>query len=297
MNYYTGDLHFGHANVLKFDHRPFQSVEEMDRVLMEQWNAVVKPEDDVYILGDFCYRSQKDPLWYLERLKGKKHLIRGNHDGYVDKREDIRKHFVSIDDLLHLWDGSREVILCHYPLAEWPRFHRGAYHIYGHIHSKKSGCYSYMEEQEKALNAGCMVNHYTPVTLRQMIKNNREFQENKDYLWEKYGDHTGPLQMEEGYWIMPSVIPGKNRRFMDTGDSHYIFGEYCGSGLIYHYHINGERDHEHTFGEVLDTAYYFWDTFEIIGEDRKEYSSQELEFLDRLLQKCRTDRRKGGELR
>ena len=57
MNYYLSDLHFGHANAIKFDARPFADVDEMDRVMIEKWNGVVGDDDDVYIVGDFCYRS------------------------------------------------------------------------------------------------------------------------------------------------------------------------------------------------------------------------------------------------
>ncbi len=53
MNYYIADTHLGHENVLKFDNRPFSSVDEMDEILITQWNAVVKDTDDVYIIGDF----------------------------------------------------------------------------------------------------------------------------------------------------------------------------------------------------------------------------------------------------
>ena len=54
MNLYISDLHFGHTNVIRFDHRPFSDVKEMDHALIHLWNSRVNPEDDVYIIGD-CY--------------------------------------------------------------------------------------------------------------------------------------------------------------------------------------------------------------------------------------------------
>lgn len=51
----------------------------MDCVLIENWNRRVRDEDDVYIFGDFCFQTNQEPQWYLERLKGHKHLIQGNH--------------------------------------------------------------------------------------------------------------------------------------------------------------------------------------------------------------------------
>ena len=80
MIYYISDLHFGHANAIKFDARPFADVEEMDRVMIERWNETVCDDDVVYIVGDFCYRSGRSAAWYLSQLKGQKHLVVGNHD-------------------------------------------------------------------------------------------------------------------------------------------------------------------------------------------------------------------------
>ena len=72
MILYTSDLHFGHSNVIRFDHRPFADRDEMDHVLIELWNGRVQPDDTVYIVGDFCYRSDHAPEWYLRQLKGHK---------------------------------------------------------------------------------------------------------------------------------------------------------------------------------------------------------------------------------
>jgi calcineurin-like phosphoesterase family protein len=51
-NFYIADLHFGHWNIVRYDNRPFESIEEMDNALIRNWNNVVSDEDTVYILGD-----------------------------------------------------------------------------------------------------------------------------------------------------------------------------------------------------------------------------------------------------
>lgn len=79
MNYYISDLHFGHKNVIRFDTRPFQSVDEMDEELIRLWNNKVSDTDDVYIVGDFSYRSGRQEQWYLKQLNGCKHLILGKY--------------------------------------------------------------------------------------------------------------------------------------------------------------------------------------------------------------------------
>ena len=52
MNYYIADLPFGHANAISFDNRPFETVEEMNETLIQNWNACVTPADTVYVLGE-----------------------------------------------------------------------------------------------------------------------------------------------------------------------------------------------------------------------------------------------------
>lgn len=172
MNWYTADLHFGHENVIQFDGRPFKNADEMDQTLIDNWNRTVSEEDDIFIIGDFCYRPQKSPDWYLKQLKGKKHLILGNHDGYLLKIPEAVKHFESIDKMLFLMEERERICLCHFPLAEWNGFYKGAWHIYGHIHNKRDDTYAFMKTRKKALNAGCMLNHYSPASFGQLIENN-----------------------------------------------------------------------------------------------------------------------------
>lgn len=104
MNYYISDMHLGHKNVLKFDSRPFESVEKMNENLITNWNAKVTDEDDIWVLGDFCYRSEKDPSFYLKQLKGKKHLIIGNHDKVTVNSGSALNYFDSVERLQHIKD-------------------------------------------------------------------------------------------------------------------------------------------------------------------------------------------------
>ena len=53
--FFISDLHFGHNNILKYENRPFKNVEEMDKALIRNWNAVVGKNDEVYVLGDVRY--------------------------------------------------------------------------------------------------------------------------------------------------------------------------------------------------------------------------------------------------
>lgn len=119
---------------------------------------------------------------------------------------------------------------------------------------------------------------------------------NKNYqrrLWKEYGERIGPYYSEKyDTWMLPAKMVNGSL-FMDEGDIHYIFSEYCWTGLSFHFYIDGERDHEHRFQDVLAAAYENYDSFEIREEDKEEYSLQELLFLEKLLNKRKSDL--GGE--
>ncbi len=182
MIYYTADLHLGHANAIRFDKRPFSAWQEMDDALIENWNSRVKDTDLVYIGGDLIYKSEKPAEWYLEQLKGRKFLLVGNHDQAILGSEKARSYFEAIDKMRHIIDGKNQICMCHFPLAEWNGYYRGHYHIYGHIHGDRGRTYEIMSREPRALNAGCMINGYRPVTFEELVENNRVFQEKKEAL-------------------------------------------------------------------------------------------------------------------
>ena len=179
MNLYISDLHFGHANVINFDHRPFSDVEEMDRMQIKFWNSRGQQDDHVYIIGDFCYRNERPEEWYLRQLKGHKHLIIGNHDQNLVKNDKAMSYLETVDKMMLVQEEDKRIVLCHYPLCDWYRKASGSWHIYGHIHKNKDDVYDFIKRQEKALNAGCMINNYAPVSLNEMVRNNELFKNRK----------------------------------------------------------------------------------------------------------------------
>ncbi len=77
--FYIADTHFGHANIIKHCNRPFESADEMDNTLIENWNNVVGKDDIVIVVGDFAFKGATHTE-YLAKLNGKIYLVRGNHD-------------------------------------------------------------------------------------------------------------------------------------------------------------------------------------------------------------------------
>lgn len=153
------DTHFSHANILKFTGydglpvRPeFSSVEEMDEVMIDRWNSVVKDEDIVYHLGD-VYFAQGHKL--LARLKGRKRLILGNHDN--GKCTHLQKYFQKIT----VWRMFPEfnILLTHVPIHESSlNENKANYNVHGHIHSNLSPTMRHYNV--------CVEKHnYTPVAI------------------------------------------------------------------------------------------------------------------------------------
>ena len=181
MIYYTADLHLGHANVIRHCARPFSDADEMDAALIANWNKKVHGNDTVYIIGDFLFRAKRPAEEYLSALNGRKHLIIGNHDKYWMKKVDLTKWFESVSPMLFITDNSCKATLCHYPMMTWPGVSKGCYMIYGHIHNNTVADYwPLIAANELMLNAGVDVNGFTPVTLDELIENNKRFR--KEHL-------------------------------------------------------------------------------------------------------------------
>lgn len=171
--YFTADLHWGHENILGFCRRPFLSLEEMNERLIENWNRRVRGNDTVFVLGDMFFRCD-DAESILARLRGKKRLITGNHDTWV-QRIDCARYFDSVDSFLETTDGKRALTLCHYPLLTWKHAKR-SYMIHGHIHDDRTSDYwPLIQARDNVLNAGVDINQYQPVTFEELLENNRAY--------------------------------------------------------------------------------------------------------------------------
>lgn len=78
--FFTSDTHFNHARIIELSKRPFASIPEMNEALVRKWNEVVGVDDTVYHLGDFAMGPKVEHKSFFDQLKGRKALVRGNHD-------------------------------------------------------------------------------------------------------------------------------------------------------------------------------------------------------------------------
>lgn len=171
MIYYIADTHFGYLPIIRNTARPFNSIHEMDETIISNWNHIVGPDDLVYIVGDFAYNIGEIPADYLERLNGRKHLIRGNHDASLDHQERFFDYCENVTDFWETDDGDDHIILCHYPLVH----HKKSYMIHGHIHNTRGPGYEMLKQMPNVLNAGVDINFFKPVTLKELIRNNEMY--------------------------------------------------------------------------------------------------------------------------
>lgn len=199
MRYYIADCHFFHAVLnVAMDKRGFDTVEEMNEVMIERWNQKVRKNDEVVILGDFSWGKGEQTNEVLRRLNGKLFLIQGNHDRFLKDKNFNLDRFEWVKQYAELSDEGRKVILSHYPMPFYNYQYRldddgrpKSYMLYGHVHDTPDEqlmqkIQKLIEETEvdavgggkrtipcHMINCFCGYSNYEPLTLDEWILNDR----------------------------------------------------------------------------------------------------------------------------
>ena len=180
MNFYIADLHLNHENMITMEKRPFDNIIQENEKIIYNWNEVVGPHDDVWVLGD-CFWSNEDmAIQIMRQLRGRKHLIIGNHDRPNNNLSvfwESKDYYKEVPETLN---GKQiKVILCHYPIPFFKGQHKGNVMLYGHVHMTRE--WKMIEESRARMfelgipnnlfNVGCMLPYmgYTPRTLEQIL--------------------------------------------------------------------------------------------------------------------------------
>ena len=143
MRFITSDLHFNHEAILRFckETRPFQTIQDMNAAIIKEWNSKVRPQDEIYHLGDFMFGKfdnvYKETCRVLEQLQGKKIFIKGNHD--TSQTVKAFKEFGEVYDYLEIKHEKQFIIMSHYPLACWNKARYNSLHAFGHCHGSFKG--------------------------------------------------------------------------------------------------------------------------------------------------------------
>ena len=170
--FFTSDTHFNHANIIRFCNRPFKDVEQMNEVMITNWNNAISKDDTVFHLGDFCLGGAAEWTKILDRLNGKIYLIMGNHD-----LKNIRQGFISrfehVAMQMRIEIGKKRIYLCHYPFLCFEGSYKDdVWQLFGHVHNRRSnsgidaGRLQYLYPTQ--YDVGVDNNNFTPVSFGQV---------------------------------------------------------------------------------------------------------------------------------
>ncbi|MBQ2803763.1 MAG: metallophosphoesterase [Lachnospiraceae bacterium] len=157
--YFIADTHFSEEGMLHYENRPFENTEEMDATIISNWNRLIKDEDCIYVLGDWGAEGHEAEI--LNKLKGRKYLVKGNHD--VHPNEYYRKAgFAEVYDypiiLQEFW------ILSHEPL--YVNRNMPYANIFGHVHN--SPLFKDYSSQHFCVSLERI--HYVPIAFEEIVR-------------------------------------------------------------------------------------------------------------------------------
>lgn len=161
--YLCSDLHLDHSNIIHYCARPFLSsnVQEMNTVLVNNWNHCVQDSNTVYFLGDLTFgRGARPAEYWLSKLRGKIQFIRGNHEECVrDSRE-----FAILNHEDHRF------LLVHDPKRRSDQW--DGWVIHGHVHNNDMKNYPFINGEKKTINVSAELTNYRPVSLDYILSLN-----------------------------------------------------------------------------------------------------------------------------
>jgi calcineurin-like phosphoesterase family protein len=177
MIWFTSDPHFWHKNVIEYCQRPFGSLEEMHEALIQNWNKVVRPSHQVFVLGDFAFAGVQKTAEILARLNGRKDLVMGNHDWRFKSEKWLDLGFDdATSSLMMMLEDVGRVDLSHFPFrgagdhggqeeryAEHRLEDRGGWLLHGHVHNA-------WKRRGRMLNVGVDVRNFAPVSLDELVE-------------------------------------------------------------------------------------------------------------------------------
>lgn len=163
MIWITADYHFNHTNIIKYCHRPFSSVTEMNETIIENHNRIVENNDMVFFLGDFSLDDSVDQ--FLPQMNGNWIFIRGNHDAGC-------KYFTTRS--LAILYRNYSILLLHDPdYVKKEQFKNKKYDVYlcGHVHDNWK---SRIIHNKLFYNIGVDTYNFYPTKIDRIIEEHKE---------------------------------------------------------------------------------------------------------------------------
>jgi calcineurin-like phosphoesterase family protein len=167
-DWFTADTHLGHANIIRFCVRPFKDVNEMNKILIDNINEAVMPDDRLFHLGDFSHKGGGNAvLGFCRRINCRNlFIVPGNHD--TKQLRELEKHFKILPaQYMYENDGFR-MVFSHYRMDVWEHSHHGVGHIYGHSHAKLAPKCGHDGHGLMCFDIGVDAWEYKPISLQQV---------------------------------------------------------------------------------------------------------------------------------
>ena len=158
----TADTHFGHTNIIKYENRPFMTVELMDATMIKNWNKVVSNDDLVLHCGDVSFYNKEKTTEIISQLNGKKVLVKGNHD----QRNNQWWLDVGFDEVSNYPFVYKEWFVIQHEPPTYMNEATPYFYIYGHVHG--TDMYKTITEQTACVSVERW--DYTPVELDKIIE-------------------------------------------------------------------------------------------------------------------------------
>lgn len=166
--YFISDTHFFHSKIMQYENRPFNTVEEMNELMIANWNKVIKPEYLVFHLGDVALTGFDKSQSVISRLNGHKFLIKGNHDSHSNDYYK-RMGFDEVSDYPIIFRDF--YMLSHAPL--YINHNMPYVNIHGHLHSNSVN-------NEMFFNVSVENINYTPINFKKIEQHFQSF--NKEII-------------------------------------------------------------------------------------------------------------------
>jgi calcineurin-like phosphoesterase family protein len=164
MFWFTSDEHYVHANIIKYSKRPFYTVEEMDRGLIERFNLKVKDDDTTIHCGDFTLRDANFAESIIRQLNGRHIFITGSHDKWMHRvNTNVGGKILSLPGyILEQMIEGTYIVACHYAMRVWPRSHYGSVQVYGHSHGN-------LPAIGRQMDVGVDTHYHYPISFAEVI--------------------------------------------------------------------------------------------------------------------------------
>lgn len=177
-DWFLGDPHFYHKNIIRYERLQFSSVEEMNQTIIDNYNSVVRPGDHVYFMGDLFFCNSKKTAEICQQLhldQTRNFLIRGNHDKGITNNKFRSLGFMPTKIMLY----SESIFLTHEPMSKenvnllttsgYP-----CYNLHAHTHGQDTGlrpdywqCVSLEKTDFKPLSKEEVFERFTAASRRQ----------------------------------------------------------------------------------------------------------------------------------